>query len=217
MNVVLASRNQKKIRELETFLAAVSSDIRILSLDDIGCRAEIVEDGASFWENAVIKASVPARAGFIGIADDSGLAVDALSGAPGVYSARYAGEHATDAENNAKLLAALSGVPDAARGARFVSVVACVLPRGFLRPIPDALRVPTRDGFDAFAVRGECGGVLLREGRGADGFGYDPLFYVPEKMKTFAELTAEEKNAISHRGAAMRAFGDAFREIFAKA
>ncbi len=214
MKIVLASRNQKKIRELETFLAEISSDIRVLSLDDIGYGAEIEEDGGDFWENAAIKASVPASLGYIGVADDSGLAVDALDGAPGVYSARFAGEHATDEENNRRLLAAVDAVPDEARTCRFVSVVACVLPRSLWVPIPLSYRVPTRQGFNAFAVRGECEGMLLRAGRGTDGFGYDPLFYVPEKGKTFAEMSADEKNAISHRGAAMCAFGAIFSEIF---
>ena len=112
MKLVLASRNRKKIKELETFLSEISSDITVLSLDDIGFHDEIVEDGATFAENSRIKASVPARLGYIGVADDSGLEVDALGGEPGVYSARYSGEGATDEKNNKKLLAALAGVPD---------------------------------------------------------------------------------------------------------
>lgn len=214
MKIVLASRNQKKIRELETLLEEVSSmKIEVLSLDDIGYTADIVEDGASFLENALIKAAVPAAHGYIGIADDSGLTVDALDGAPGIYSARYAGEEANDQKNNAKLLAALKNTPDSARGASFVSTVACVLPRDMAVDIPAALRTETREGLAAFAVRGECRGTILHERHGESGFGYDPLFYIAEKGKTFAEMTAEEKNAISHRGRAMRAFVAVFASI----
>jgi len=217
MKIVLASRNKKKIRELETLLADISSmKIEVLSLDDIGYTDEIEEDGASFAENALIKAAVPAALGYIGIADDSGLTVDALNGAPGIYSARYAGEGANDEKNNAKLLEALRDVPDAARGAAFVSCVACVLPAGMTAEIPDAIRARTREGLEAFILRGECRGTILHEAHGEGGFGYDPLFFTDVYGKTFAELTPGEKNAISHRGIAMRAFGAAFAEIFEK-
>jgi len=215
MKIVLASRNQKKIRELETLFGEDTSiSAKVLSLDDIGYYGEIVEDGDSFLANALIKASVPASLGYIGVADDSGLTVDALDGAPGIYSARYAGEDATDAKNNEKLLTALRDVEDGERGGAFVSVVACVLPAGMDLPIPEEIRTVTRDGLTAFAVRGECRGEILREGRGEDGFGYDPLFFSPELQKTFAELTPGEKNSISHRGMAMRAFCKAFSAIF---
>lgn len=214
MKIVLASRNAKKIRELETLLAEHSSmHIEVLSLDDIGYTDDIVEDGTSFEENAWIKASVPASLGYIGIADDSGLAVDALGGAPGIYSARYGGEGTNDAKNNAKLLAEMSDVSDEGRGAAFVSAVACVFPKEYEVHIPDAVRTE-KNGLAGFVVRGECRGTILREGRGCDGFGYDPLFYVAEKGCTFAELPAEEKNAISHRGMAMRAFCRQFLSLF---
>lgn len=193
MKVVLASRNKKKIRELETFLKEISSDITVLSLDDIGFHDEIVEDGRTFAENSKIKALVPAKLGYIGVADDSGLEVDALCGAPGVYSARYSGDGATDEKNNAKLLKALENVPDEKRTARFRTVVTCEFPDG---------REIVCDGF--------CEGRILREPRGADGFGYDPLFYYEPFGKTFAELTPEEKNSVSHRGKAMREFIKAF-------
>ncbi len=206
MKIVLASRNAKKIRELETLLAGFSSmHIEVLSLDDIGYTDEIVEDGISFEENAWIKASVPAAMGYIGIADDSGLSVDALKGAPGIYSARYGGEGTNDEKNNEKLLTEMTEVSDEERGAAFVSAVACVFPKEYEVHIPDAVRTE-KNGLAGFVVRGECRGTILREGRGCDGFGYDPLFYVAEKGCTFAELPAEEKNAISHRGVAMRAF-----------
>ena len=189
MKILLASRNKKKIRELETLLASVSSDrIEILSLDDIGFHDEIEETGETFEENSLIKANTGAGLGYITVADDSGLVVDALDGAPGVYSARYSGEGATDEKNNAKLLASLEGLPAEKRSAKFVSVVVCAFP----------------DGSEPIVVRGECPGIILTEARGSDGFGYDPLF-VPEGFdRTYAQITAEEKNVISHRANALR-------------
>ena len=214
MKIVLASRNAKKIRELETLLAQHSSmHIEVLSLDDIGYTEEIVEDGTSFEENAWIKAATPAAMGYIGIADDSGLSVDALGGAPGIYSARYGGEGTNDAKNNEKLLAEMNEVPDEGRGAAFVSAVACVFPRECDVEIPEEVRTE-KNGLSGFVVRGECCGTILRETRGCDGFGYDPLFYVAEKECTFAELSSDEKNAISHRGVAMRAFCRQFLSLF---
>lgn len=214
MKIVLASRNAKKIRELETLLAQHSSmHIEVLSLDDIGYTKEIVEDGTTFEENAWIKAATPAAMGYIGIADDSGLSVDALGGAPGIYSARYGGEGTNDAKNNEKLLAEMNEVPDEGRGAAFVSAVACVFPRECDVEIPEDVRTE-KNGLSGFVVRGECRGTILRETRGCDGFGYDPLFYVSEKGCTFAELSSEEKNAISHRGVAMRAFCRQFLSLF---
>lgn len=214
MKIVLASRNAKKIRELETLLAQHSSmHIEVLSLDDIGYTEEIVEDGTSFEENAWIKAATPAAMGYIGIADDSGLSVDALGGAPGIYSARYGGEGTNDAKNNEKLLAEMNEVPDEERGAAFVSAVACVFPRECDVEIPEDVRTE-KNGLSGFVVRGECRGTILRETRGCDGFGYDPLFYVAEKECTFAELSSDEKNAISHRGVAMRAFCRQFLSLF---
>lgn len=214
MKIVLASRNAKKIRELETLLAQHSSmHIEVLSLDDIGYTEEIVEDGTSFEENAWIKAATPAAMGYIGIADDSGLSVDALGGAPGIYSARYGGEGTNDAKNNEKLLAEMNEVPDEGRGAAFVSAVACVFPRECDVEIPEDVRTE-KNGLSGFVVRGECRGTILREARGCDGFGYDPLFYVAEKECTFAELSSHEKNAISHRGVAMRAFCRQFLSLF---
>lgn len=189
LKLVLASRNKKKIAELETLLGALSSKVQVLSLDDIGFADDIVEDGDTFATNSLIKASVPARLGYIGVADDSGLAVDALDGAPGVYSARYSGEGAGDEENNKKLLAALADVPDEKRTARFCTVVTCAFP----------------DGTN-FQVEGVCEGRILHAPAGEGGFGYDPLFYYEPLGKSFAELTADEKNAVSHRGKAMRAF-----------
>ena len=218
MKVVLASRNKNKIRELETILAERSSvKIELLSLDDIGFIGDIDETGATYEENALLKASVPASLGYVGIADDSGLSVDALDGAPGVYSARFAGvngEHPTYADNNALLLKTMESIPDGERAAGFISVVACVLPKGMKADIPAECLVRTADGFDAFTFRGECRGVIARAPAGTEGFGYDPLFYVPELGRTFAQLTADEKNAISHRGRAVRGFTELFARVF---
>ncbi len=196
MEIVLASRNRKKIRELETLLAEYTSDIKVLSLDDIGYTDEIVEDGGTFAENSHIKASVPAKLGYIGVADDSGLSVDALDGAPGVYSARYSGEGANDEKNKRKLLCEMENVPDEKRTAHFHTVITCIFP----------------DGRE-FQVEGVCDGRILREEQGTGGFGYDPLFWFEPFGKTFASLTPEEKNSVSHRGKAMRAFAARLREF----
>lgn len=200
MNIVLASRNKKKIKELETLLRQTIPDknINILSLDDIDYHDEIAETGDTFEENSYIKASVPAKLGYIGMADDSGLEVDALNGRPGVYSARYSGENAEDDDNNNKLLLELLNIPKEQRTARYVSVITCVFPEG--------------SGADHITVRGTCEGIIIDNPRGANGFGYDPLFMCRDINKTFAELTGEEKNLISHRGKAMRLFAEEFKK-----
>ena len=221
MDIVLASRNKKKIAELNTLLSASGIDgLRILSLDDIGYNDDTEETGTTFEENSLIKASVPARLGYIGIADDSGLCVDALDGAPGIYSARYSGEGANDRKNIEKLLSELETVPDAERTARFVCVVSCVFPEAFGEVMfPDSVTDMTGKYSDitgdlrSFCIRGECEGTILHEKHGENGFGYDPVFYIPDKEKTFAELSNDEKNSISHRGRAMRAFATALSEI----
>ena len=197
MKILLASHNKNKIAELEALLKTVCADAEVVSLSDVGFTDEIVEDGTTFEENALIKARTGARLGYITVADDSGLMVDALGGAPGVYSARYAGEDGNTEKNNAKLLAALQGVPQDKRTAHFVSVVACVFP----------------DGREDIVARGECPGEILTSPRGKTGFGYDPLFWYAPFGKTYAEMTAEEKNSISHRGVAMRAFAKAFAKL----
>lgn len=201
--IVLASRNRHKIREMEVLLHTLlpEEDFVLLSLDDIGYTGEIEENGTTFEENAKIKASVPASLGYIGIADDSGLEVDALNGEPGVYSARYADEEGvphSDEANNDKLLRKLASVPDEKRTARFVSCLSLVTPCG-----------------RSFTVRGTCEGVMLWERRGTGGFGYDPLFYHPPLGKTFAELTPEEKNSVSHRAHAAILFAEEWRRFFA--
>ncbi len=195
MQIVLASRNKKKISELKTLLSERFPGCEVLSPDDIGIDGEIEETGETFEENALIKARACAGHGYISVADDSGIEVDALGNRPGVYSARYAGEHGNDEKNNDKLLSELESVPDGERGARYTCVVACVFPDGRY-----------------FTVRGECRGRILRERHGTGGFGYDPLFYVEEYGRTMAEITPEEKNRISHRGKAMRKFAEEFEK-----
>lgn len=197
MTVVLASGNKNKIKEMQTLLSDLcSKEICVLSLKDIGFFDEIIEDGSSFEENALIKARAPKSSEYPVIADDSGLMVDILDGEPGIYSARYAGEESDDAKNNKKLLNKLEGIPSDKRSARFVSVIACVFPDG---------RKITTEGI--------CEGVILEEYRGNGGFGYDPLFYVPELGKTFAEMNSDEKNSVSHRGKAMRSFAEEFAKF----
>ena len=187
MKFVLASNNKKKITELKTILSSLLPECEVLSLSDAGIEGDIEEIGKTFEENSVIKASVPAKLGYIGIADDSGLCVDALDGAPGVYSARYSG--GGDQANIDKLLSELENVPDEKRTAKFVCVMSAVFPD---RKI--------------ITARGEAHGVILRERRGDDGFGYDPVFYSTDLQKTFAEASADEKNKVSHRGRALSLF-----------
>ncbi|OJF18017.1 MAG: non-canonical purine NTP pyrophosphatase [Bacillaceae bacterium G1] len=188
--VIIATRNPGKLKEFETFFAQWAWKVKGLS--DFPDVPDIVENGRTFEENARIKAeALYAWLKRPVLADDSGLEVDALDGQPGVYSARYAGEGAADEENNAKLLAALQGVPADRRQARF----RCVLVMKF-----DEERQLTAEGV--------CEGVILEAPRGRGGFGYDPLFYVPALGKTLAEISAEEKNRISHRGAALRQLAD---------
>lgn len=203
MIIVLASKNPKKIKELEAILSKDIPDVSIRSLSDVGIEEDIVEDGETFEENALIKARAAYRATdgkLVGIGDDSGLCVDALDGAPGVYSARFAGGHGDDAANNRVLLEKMENVPDDRRGAAFVSVIACVY--------------TDKEGREAsFTVRGEVRGEIIRDARGDGGFGYDPYFYYPPLDKTFSELTADEKNSISHRARAISALKDKLTEL----
>ena len=198
MKVVLASRNKNKIKEIKAiYRDIVGKELDILSLDDIGYTDEIEEDGSSFEENATIKASVPAKLGYIGLADDSGLEVDALGGEPGIYSARYAGEHGDDEANNLLLLKNLEDKAD--RSARFVCCISCVFPE--------------RYGLEPITVHGFVEGEILKEKQGEGGFGYDPLFYFPSFGKTLAEVTPAEKNSVSHRGNAIKAFAEALAAL----
>ena len=192
MKFVLASSNQKKIKELRTILSQIMEDAEVITLAEAGITDDIVEDGSSFAENALIKARVAASTGNIGIADDSGLTVEALGGEPGIYSARYAGEHGNDEANNKKLLENMKGIEN--RRAAFVCSIACVFP----------------DGSEPIIAEGKVEGEILEAPLGESGFGYDPLFWSPLLGKTLAEALPEEKNAISHRANALKAFSKAF-------
>lgn len=182
--IVVATGNMHKLTEIEAILSQVLPDMRFVALGQLGDFEDPEETGATFLENALIKAEAAvAQTGLSAIADDSGLVVDALDGEPGVYSARYAGVHGDDAANNEKLLEKMADVADGERTARFMSVIALVDASGVVR-----------------SGTGACEGMIGREGRGDHGFGYDPLFLPADTPdKTMAELTPEEKNAISHR------------------
>ena len=181
--LILATRNQGKIDEFQELF--VGSGVITKSITDFGPIPQVVEDGETFEENAYKKAFQTARMlGFPALADDSGLSVEALDGAPGVKSARYAGEEATREDNNRKLLEAMQGIPN--RKAAFECVLAIAVPRG-----------------PALIYEGRCEGEITDELRGEEGFGYDPLFFYPPLKKTFAQMSSAEKNRVSHRGKAM--------------
>ena len=188
MKIVLASQNKKKIVELRTLLSALIPDIEILSLADVGITGDIVEDGDSFEANALIKARAAAASGYIGVGDDSGLCVEALGGAPGIYSARYAGEHGDDEANLDLVLKNMEGKTD--RRAAFVCCIACVFP----------------DGSEPIVCHGRVDGELLTARDGEGGFGYDPIFYYPPFGASFGVTSAEDKNKVSHRAVALDAF-----------
>jgi len=182
-SIVLATRNKGKISELKKILENFEIDIR--GLNDFPPIPAVEEDGKTFEENALKKASYTSRIlGMPAIADDSGLAVEALGGFPGVFSARYAGAHATDLSNNLKLLDAMKDVQD--RRASFKCVIAIAVPKGF-----------------SLTYEGRCQGLVTHELSGENGFGYDPVFYYPPKKRTFAQMSVAEKNRVSHRGKAM--------------
>jgi XTP/dITP diphosphohydrolase len=189
VKLLFATRNRGKLKELASLVAP--HGFEVVSLDDLSEMAEVIEDAPTFAGNAEKKARAAlAATGLPSLADDSGLEVDALSGAPGVYSARWAGVvgEAKDAANNAKLLASLAEVPDERRGARFRCALAFVDDSGAL-----------------LTAEGTCEGAIARAPRGVGGFGYDPLFLVAGTGCTMAELSADEKNRVSHRGQALRA------------
>ena len=186
--LILASNNAHKVEEIKSIL----DDYTILTLKDINFNQEIIEDGSTFEENALIKArTISQFSGKTAIADDSGLSVELLNGKPGVYSARYSKEQ-TDEKNIEKVLMELNGKKSKAK---FVSVIALVKP----------------DGRE-HTFRGECHGEIIFEKRGNNGFGYDPIFYVPTLNKTFAELTPEQKNSISHRKQSLEKFSQFLKE-----
>ena len=186
MKLVLASKNAHKLVEMKDILSQLGVEVVLES--EAGVDVDVEETGATFEENAYLKAhAVMEASGLPAIADDSGLCVDALNGAPGVYSARYGGPELDDAGRYKLLLENMRGQLD--RRCKFVSAICCCFPNG-----------------DRVEARGECAGTLAYAPRGADGFGYDPIFFVPGLKKTFAELSPEEKNAISHRGNALNKF-----------
>ncbi len=199
--VVLATRNPHKVGELQEILDDLIGELNleIVGVGEFPDVADVVETGVTFAENAVLKARFVAQAtGLPSLADDSGLAVDVLGGAPGVFSARWAGAHGQDQANTALLLAQLSDVPDEHRTAAFVCAAVLALPDG---------TVVVREG--------RMPGTLAREPRGENGFGYDPILVVEGDLRTAAELTAKEKNAISHRGKAFRTLSVDLRELLA--
>ena len=187
MKIFIATKNHNKLKELERIL--IPMGFEVVSEDDLEKPlAEVNENGKTYEENALLKAhSGLTQTGLITVADDSGLSVDCLDGAPGLYSARYSGKGATYLSNNEKLLDALKGVPKDKRTAKFISAIACVFP----------------DGRE-FTVRGECEGYVAEKCSGNGGFGYDPLFVCDAGC--FAELTPEEKDKVSHRGKALKKF-----------
>ena len=218
---VLASNNKKKIAEFGTILTSFSSDIQVLPISAIQNVGDIEENGTTFEENSLIKALVPAGVGYIGMADDSGLTVDALDGAPGVYSARYAGEHGDDKANRDLLLVNLRNVPDEHRGGAFVCVITMVFPAETGLIVPESFRIQPalaeKSGVDparVLSIRGESRGVIGHEEKGEGGFGYDCLFCCPEyDGRTFAQISQEEKNAVSHRGRAMEILRSVLTEM----
>jgi XTP/dITP diphosphohydrolase len=194
--IVVATKNPGKLREIKESLKGM--EVQILSLTDLPHLPPVEEDGSTFLENALKKARTVARhTGRLTIADDSGLEVDYLKGDPGVHSARFAGEDASDADNNRKLLQCLEGIPSSQRGATFRCVIAVVDPQG-------------KETW----VEGKCRGMIGEQTQGTQGFGYDPLFIIPESGKILAELPLEEKNRISHRGKALAALQRVLGDFF---
>jgi XTP/dITP diphosphohydrolase len=196
MLLVLGTRNQKKRQEITEILGDLGLELG--DLTSWPAFPEVAETGTTFEENARIKAIAVAQGtGHWALGEDSGLVVPALGGAPGVYSARYAGRQGDDAANNSKLLAELGGVPDEKRQAYYVCTAALVDPGGEVKAV----------------VEGRCHGVIIREPRGSGGFGYDPLFLIPEYHRTFGELSATVKHALSHRARALTHLRPMLREL----
>ncbi len=203
MKIIAATGNQNKVREIKEILRDM--DACVVTMKEAGVFVDAKETGATFLENAVIKAKAVAKkaAGIkewedaVIMADDSGLMVDALNGEPGIHSARYLGQDTPHSEKNADILRRLQDVPEEKRGARFMCAIAAVCPEGTLLTTQSAL-----EGRIAYEMRGE------------NGFGYDPIFYLPERGCTNAELSPEEKNRISHRGKALRQMRDKLKQIW---
>lgn len=201
---IIASNNKNKIKEIKEILC--DFDLKITSLAEKNIDIDVEEDGKTFEENSKKKAieivnylKEKGESDFIVMSDDSGLEVDYLNGEPGVYSARYAGVHGDNAANNVKLLKNLEGVKREDRTARFVCVITAI-----------------NSNYDEVVIRGEAKGIIQNELSGTGGFGYDPLFYVEKYGKTFSEITAAEKNAISHRGKALEGLKDKIKELLSR-
>ena len=193
--LIFATGNMNKLREIKEILADM--DVEILTMKEAGVDIDIVEDGKTFEENALIKARAVCKAsGELSLADDSGLEIDYLGGEPGIYSARYMGEDTSYDIKNNNLISRLEGVPDEERTARFVCAMAAVFPDGTEKTF-----VRTMEGRIGYEIAGE------------NGFGYDPIFMLPEYGKTSAEISPEEKNAISHRGKALRALAEYLKSL----
>lgn len=187
--IIFATSNQGKVREIKAIIKEVGADVEVLSLKEAGITTEIIEDGTTFEENALIKArTICKETGLLTLSDDSGLEIDYLNGEPGIYSARYLGEDTPHSVKNPSLISRLEGVPDEKRTARFVCACAAVFP----------------DGREEVLRRTMEGRIAYKEA-GENGFGYDPIFFLPEYNCTSAEISSEEKNKISHRGKALRA------------
>ena len=192
--IIFATGNEGKMKEVRMILKDLG--LPVLSMKEAGVQADIVEDGTTFEENAKIKAvAVQKLTGALVLADDSGLEIDYLNKEPGIYSARYMGEDTPYSVKNANLISRLAGVPDEQRTARFVCAIAAAFPDG-----------------EVLTTRGTIEGIIGYEERGENGFGYDPIFYLPEYTKSTAELSPEEKNALSHRGRALRQMEEELRK-----
>jgi len=196
--LLVATTNYGKFAEVQSYLEHLP--LRLISLQSLGKFPTVIEDGCTFEENALKKAtSLAAFSGLLTLADDSGLEVDALKGAPGIHSSRYCGEAGNDQKNNEKLLAELIGVPHERRGARFVCALALCAPRSL--------------GVPAWTVRESCEGWIAFSPRGPNGFGYDPLFFYPPLGKTFGEIDRDKKATVSHRGRALKKLAQVFPSI----
>lgn len=186
MKLVIATKNKNKISEIRDIMRTISG-LEILSIADFGDIPDVVEDGTTFRENAQKKAAATAKyTGLAALSDDSGLMIDALHGEPGVFSARYGGAGLTDIDRNLLVLKKMENIPNDKRTARFICVIAIAMPNGTIH-----------------YAEGNCEGLIIHEQRGTEGFGYDPIFFLPYKNKTMAELTLAEKNTISHRARAL--------------
>jgi len=196
--IIFATKNKNKIKEINEIMK--DTDFEVISMEEAGIKIDVEETGITFEENAILKSQAIAKiSGAIVLSDDSGLEIDYLDKAPGVYSSRFLGEDTPYSFKNNHIIKLLEEVPDEKRTARFVSVIAATLPNG-----------------DTFTVRGTIEGVIAYQQAGDNGFGYDPIFFVPEYNMTTAQMSSEQKNAISHRGKALRAMKDKLIEHLLK-